>query len=294
VQKFAGFLALYSEGKDTDEEDEGGALPQLAEGEGLDLAKPLEREQKFTQPRPRFTEATLVRALEENGIGRPSTYAPIITTIQQRGYVKKDGGALKPQPLGIMVSDLLKDCFANIINPQFTAKMEEGLDEIARGEMEWAPFLKEFHDPFEVALQEAMASVPKMDEPADEACERCGKPMVIKKGRFGLFLACSGFPDCRNTKPHLLKTGVPCPKDQGDLVEKKSRKGKTFYACANYPKCEFATNLRPIPEPCPECKGLLTAFPRGGVRCTQCEFKGRRPPRRVEEDQDAEAIAAGG
>lgn len=301
VQKFAGFLALYSEGKDTDDEEETEALPQLVKGEGLDLVKPLHKEQKFTQPPPRYTEASLVKALEENGIGRPSTYAPIITTIQERGYVKKESNALKPQPLGMIVNDLLRDSFADIIDLQFTARMEEGLDEIARGEKEWTPFLKEFNDPFEAALEKANASLAKVDEPTDETCDVCSKPMVVKKGRFGLFLACSGYPECKNTKPIVVKTGVSCPECGGDLLQRKSRKGKTFYGCGNYPKCTFATNLRPIPEPCPECKGLLTAFPRGGVRCARCDYKGRRPRARdsetqteeTEESRETEAVAVG-
>ena len=291
VQKFAGFLTLYNEGKDEEEEEEG-ALPALDKGEALDFLG-LDPQQKFTQPPARYSEATLVKALEENGIGRPSTYAPTIVTIQARKYVKKEGGLLHPQNLGMLVNDLLQESFPDIIDAKFTATMEEELDEIARGEKPWVPFLKSFYAPFEKAVDTATVSLPKMNEPTDEVCDLCGKPMVIKKGRFGLFLACTGYPECKNTKPHLIKVGVKCPDDGGEIVEKKSRKGKTFYSCANYPNCKFATSLKPIPEPCPNCGGLLGAFPRGGVRCTNCEFKGRRPRAKSSEQPGEEPAPVG-
>ena len=286
VQKFAGFLLLYVEGKDTTDDDDAGILPPLEKDETLTLLG-LDPQQKFTQPPPRFTEATLVKALEEAGIGRPSTYAPIMSTITERGYVKKEAGTLKPQQLGMLVNDLLQESFPNIIDAQFTAHMEEELDEIARGEKAWVPVLEEFYSPFDKALVTATENLPKMPETTDEVCDVCGKPMVIKSGRFGLFLACSGYPECfrtnaegknvANTKPLLVKMGVKCPLDAGELVEKRARKGNVFYSCANYPNCTFAMNLKPIPEPCPNCGGLLGAFPRGGVKCTKCEYKGRRP-----------------
>lgn len=294
VQRFAGFLTLYAESLDTDEEEEDGLLPPLEQGERLDL-KELDPQQKFTQPPPRFSEASLVKALEEAGIGRPSTYAPIITTIQDRGYTKKESGSLRPETLGTIVNDLLTEGFARYIDPSFTAAMEEGLDEIARGDKDWVPYLHEFYGPFDAAVAEADETLQRKEEPSDEVCDLDGKPMVVKRGRFGLFLACTGYPDCKGTKPLQTKVGVPCPEDGGDIVQKRSRKGKTFYGCGNYPNCTFATNLRPIPEPCPECKGLLTAFPRGGTRCTKCEYKGRRP--KAEEPQEeatqAEPVAAG-
>ncbi len=291
VQKFAGFLALYQESSDTDDEDEGGALPPLEQGEALDFHN-LDLQQKFTQPPARYSEATLVKALEENGIGRPSTYAPIITTIQERGYVKKDGGALKPESLGMIVTDLLRERFSDILDMNFTAKMEEGLDEIARGEKDWVPFLRDFYSPFDVAVQSATETMERRDEPTDEVCEKCERPMVIKKGRFGLFLACSGYPECRNTRPHLTKIGVPCPEDGGEMVQRRSRKGKFFYGCANYPNCTFAMPLRPIPEPCPQCGGLLGAFQRGGVACSKCDYKGKRPRAKRDEEQEAEPVAS--
>ena len=293
VQKFAGFLALYTEGRDTEDEEESGALPPLERDEPLDFLG-LDLQQKFTQPPARYSEATLVKALEENGIGRPSTYAPIITTIQERGYVKKDGGALKPESLGMIVTDLLRERFSDILDLSFTAKLEEGLDEIARGEKDWVPFLRNFYSPFDQAVQSATESLERRDEPTDEVCEKCEHPMVIKKGRFGLFLACTGYPECRNTKPHLTKIGVPCPVDGGDMVQRRSRKGKFFYGCANYPNCTFAMPLRPIPEPCPQCGGLLGAFPRGGVACSKCDYKGKRPRAKREEQQEAEPVATAG
>jgi len=182
---------------------------------------------------------------------------------------------------------MLTQGFARYIDPSFTASMEEGLDEIARGEKEWVPFLSEFYKPFEEAVAVAEETLERKEEPSDEICDLDGKAMVVKSGRFGLFLACTGYPDCKGTKPLQVKVGVPCPEDAGEIVQKRSRKGTTFYGCANYPNCTFATNLRPIPEPCPECKGLLTAFPRGGVRCTKCEYKGKRPKAQDEDSEEA-------
>ncbi|MSQ24942.1 MAG: type I DNA topoisomerase [Dehalococcoidia bacterium] len=306
VQKNAGFLALYSEGKDTDDDEDEGALPPMQEGELLDFLG-IDPQQKFTQPPPRYTEATLVKALEENGIGRPSTYAPTIATIQERGYVSKDKGILAPQQIGRMVTDLLQQSYGEILDLGFTARMEEGLDEIARGEKPWVPFLSEFYAPFDEAVKVATLTAVKMDESAGENCELCGKPMVIKKSRFGLFMACSGYPECfrinklgkkvGNTKPIVNKVaGVKCPEDGGDLLQRRSRAGKTFYGCANYKSdgtgCKFATSLRPVVEPCPTCGSLLTAFPRGGVVCVKGDYKGRmpRPKRKDDDDSDPDEL----
>ena len=303
VQKNPGFLALYSEGKDTEEDEDEGALPPLQEGELLDFLA-LDPQQKFTQPPPRYSEATLVKAMEENGIGRPSTYAPTVATIQERGYVSKDKGVLAPQQIGRMVNDLLQQSFADILDLGFTARMEEGLDEIARGEKAWVPFLSDFYAPFDEAVKVATETAPKMDEPSGENCARvlengdvCGKPMVIKKGKFGLFMACSGYPECKTTKPIVNKVaGVVCPEDGGDLLQRRSRAGKTFYGCANYKSdgtgCKFATGLRPVVEPCPTCGGLLTAFPRGGVVCVKGDYKGRmpRPKRKDDDDSDPDEL----
>ena len=273
VIKFPGFTIIYSEGRDDAEEERGGLLPELAKGERLELLD-LFPEQHFTQPPPRYNEATLVKALEERGIGRPSTYAPILSTIQERGYVKRANGRFQPLELGFLVSDLLTEHFPDIVDLGFTAQMEEGLDQIARGEWEWVPFLQGFYDPFEKTLKTAeqrMAKVKVVDDPTDETCEQCGRPMVIKSGRYGRFLACSGYPKCKNTKPLLVKIGVKCPKCGGDIVEKKSKRKRIFYGCANYPGCKFATSNKPLPQPCPQCGDMLVV--RGkGAKCLKCEF----------------------
>ena len=387
--KFPGFTTLYSEGKDESEEDEGKKpLPKLTMSEPLSLLELLP-EQHFTQPPGRYTQATLVKALEERGIGRPSTYAPILGTIRERGYVTQESGRFHPTELGTLVNDMLKEHFPDIVNPGFTAKMEEGLDQIAQGAQEWVPFLKDFYNPFEKSLQtarEQMSKVKIPDEPTDEVCPKCGKPMVIKTGRFGKFIACTGYPQCKSTKPldgtqksaeadgkkqratksqekaqsheesttevcpecgkpmviregrygkflactgypkckntkpleesplpdeptdevcpkcgkpMVLKTGrygrfiacseypkcktskpatvkigVACPRCGGDIVELRSRKGRTFYGCSGYPECDFTSSYRPISFPCPECKGLMVARGRNTAKCTMCEFSG--------------------
>ncbi|KPJ52332.1 MAG: DNA topoisomerase I, partial [Dehalococcoidia bacterium DG_18] len=276
--KFPGFTILYSEGKDEAEDEKGKApLPDLAVGEPLELLN-LFHEQHFTQPPPRYTEATLVKALEERGIGRPSTYAPILSTIQQRGYVDRDGGRFRPMELGFLVSDILSEHFPTIVDLGFTAQMEQGLDRIAQGERQWVPFLQDFYDPFEKTLQTAMQRMERvkvMGEPTDEVCSECGRPMVIKSGRYGRFLSCSGFPQCKNTKPLLIKIGVTCPKCSGELVERRSKKGRIFYGCSGYPACDFTISDKPIPQPCPECGGLLVMRGKKMARCTKCEFGGR-------------------
>ncbi|MBE0415491.1 MAG: type I DNA topoisomerase [Dehalococcoidia bacterium] len=277
VIKFPGFTILYIEGKDEEDEAQKGALPELAEGERLKLLGLLP-EQHFTQPPPRYTEATLVKALEERGIGRPSTYAPILSIVQERGYVARDGGRFCPLELGFLVSDILCEHFPDIVDLGFTAQMEEGLDRIAQGEREWVPFLEEFYNPFEKMLQMArqkMAKVKIADEPVDETCTQCGRPMVIKSGRYGRFLSCSGYPECKNRKPLLIKIGVKCPKCGGELVVRQSRKKRTFYGCSRYPDCDFTTGDKPISQPCPECGGLLVMRGKKMVKCTSYEFSGR-------------------
>ncbi len=286
VLKFPGFRVVYMEDAENGADDEArdtGPLPELARDDPLDCLG-LTPEQHFTQPPPRYTEATLIKALEEQGIGRPSTYAPIIATIQDRNYVEKDRGRLVPTKLGFAVTDLLTAHFPDIMDVGFTARVEEGLDEIARGERQWVPMLQDFYQPFQQALEKAMKEaerVPRelIDEETDEVCEKCGRPMVIKTGRFGRFLSCSGFPECRNSRPLLNKTGVECPQCGGELVERKQRGkgGKRFYGCSNYPTCNFAVNQRPLPQPCPECGKLLVASGRSGARCTSCQYKGPVP-----------------
>jgi len=278
IIKFPGFTILYIEGSDEAEDEKGKEpLPELAKGETLKLLG-LFPEQHFTQPPPRYTEATLVKALEERGIGRPSTYAPILSTIQERGYVEKDRGRFHPMELGLLVSDILSEHFPTIVDLGFTAQMEEGLDRIAQGECQWAPFLQDFYDPFEKTLQTAkqrMERVKVVGEPTDEVCSECGRPLVIKSGRYGKFLSCSGFPECKNAKPLLIKIGVSCPQCGGELVVRQSKKGRSFYGCANYPACDFTTSDKPIPQPCPECGGLVVMRGKKMARCIKCEFVGR-------------------
>lgn len=274
--RFKGFLTVYEEARDEDavpDAGEGVILPDLAEGEMVDLVKLLP-EQHFTQPPPRYTEASLVKALEEYGIGRPSTYAPIISTIQQRGYVEKYEKRLYPTELGEIVNDLLVEYFPNVINVAFTSQMEDDLDRIARGEMDWVPVLREFYTPFSQAVAHAETHMPEVeveDQPTGELCEKCGHPMVLKFGRYGKFEACSNFPECRNTRPHLVKLGITCPDDGGELVERRTKKGRVFYGCANYPECEWSSWKKPLPQPCPNCQGLLVQKNRNWAQCTQCE-----------------------
>jgi DNA topoisomerase-1 len=274
--RFRGFLIVYEEARDEDEapdESEGKIFPPLSKGEILDLLRLLP-EQHFTKPPPRYSEATLVRTLEEYGIGRPSTYAPIISIIQIRGYVERDGSRLVPTEIGFIVNDILAKHFPNVINVDFTARMEEDLDLIASGEREWVPVLREFYGPFEEAVKEAERTMEKVDispERTGLTCEKCGHPMVVKFGRYGKFIACSNYPECRNTKSYQIKVGVACPECGGDLVEKRTRRKRTFYGCSNYPECEFATWNRPLSQPCPNCGGLLTAAGTDRAKCVMCE-----------------------
>ena len=274
LMTFPGFLALYREDKDdvTDDDDEDkNPLPPLKVGEQLTCLK-LTPEQHFTQPPARFNDATLVKMLEEQGIGRPSTYAPIMSVIQTRNYVTKESGRFKPTELGNVVSDQLTNYFPSIIDLGFTAAMEQNLDEIAKGEKEWAPVLDEFYGPFQEALSKAAEIMPrvKVEEPTDEVCELCERPMLIKTSRFGRFLACSGFPDCKGKKSLLKRTGVSCPQcNTGELVERKG-KGRAFYGCTSYPNCTFALNQAPLRQPCPSCQGIMTANGRDNAKCTTC------------------------
>ena len=289
VLKFPGFRALYMEDTDDTTEDKdadrdgSSPLPLLDEGDLLSCLA-LVPEQHFTKPPPRYSEAMLIKALEENGIGRPSTYAPIIGTIMARDYVRKDQGRFVPTKLGIAVTGLLTAHFPDIMDTGFTARVEEELDDIASGERAWTPVLKEFYGPFDKAIERAMKEaerVPRdqIDEETDEVCEKCERPMVIKSGRFGRFLSCSGFPECKNSRPLLTRIGVECPECASDLVQRKQRGkgGKTFYGCSNYPECTFAVNQRPLPQPCPDCSSLLLASGRTNARCTSCDFRGPAP-----------------
>lgn len=230
-------------------------------------------EQHFTQPLPRYSEASLVKALEENGIGRPSTYAPILTTLQQRGYVKRQTKRLSPTEIGETVNDLLVEHFPEVVDLGFTAKMEEELDEVAEGTRRWVEVVREFYVPFAEQVRRASLAIPQMKqepEVLDRPCPTCGKPLVVRFGRYGRFIGCSDFPSCRYTEPWLEKIGVRCPKDGGDLVERRTRKGRTFYGCSNYPACEFTSWKRPLATPCPACGGLLVVENRISARCTNC------------------------
>ncbi len=336
ILKFPGFMAVYVEGRDEPAGENGdgeGRLPDLSEGEVLRCLK-LDAEQKFTQPPPRFTESTLVKELEEKGIGRPSTYAQILSTLRDRGYVKMVERRFAPTDLGVLVNDLLVANFPQVMDVGFTAQMEAELDRVEEGKRDWKDLLRNFYAPFARTLEKAsqeMENVKERQEPTDIACEQCGKPMVIRWGRNGFFLACSGYPECRNTKefergtdgsirvvegektgekcPECgaelvirngrygrfvactaypgcrytspVGTGVPCPREGcgGELVEKRSRKGRTFYACNRYPECDYAQWDRPIPRECPECGNpfLVEKVSRNGVtvRCPkkECRYK---------------------
>lgn len=306
VIRFDGFMALYTEGKDELEEEEGLTLPGLKEGETLRLLS-LRPKQHFTQPPPRYTEATLVKALEEKGIGRPSTYAAILSTIQDRKYVQRIEGRFSPTELGMIVNDYLVEKFAELLDFNFTAKMENELDSIEEGKMKWVKVISDFFKPFKSHLGDAVKATddvkpkdipteimcekcglpmvirwgrhgrflactgfPKCKtarplaengengqaveqnvQPTDEKCEKCGSPMVIKTGRFGKFLACSKYPECKSARP--LSTGIKCPADGGDIVERRSKRGKLFWSCSNYPKCKFASWYKPVPKQCPKC-----------------------------------------
>jgi DNA topoisomerase-1 len=275
--KFNGFLVLYEEARDEDtapEEDaEAGLLPPLAAGDALDLLRLLP-EQHFTQPPPRYTEASLVKALEEYGIGRPSTYAPTISTVQQRGYITKEDKRLVPTDTGAIVNDLLVQHFPEIVDVNFTATMENELDQIAEGEREWVGVLREFWEPFSEQVKAAEAEMPQVNtgpEYVGRDCPQSGHPLIIRWGRYGKFIGCSDFPTCRYTEPWLEKIGVLCPKDGGEIVERKTRKGRVFYGCANYPECDFTSWKRPLAQPCPNCGGLLVVANKNFAQCTVCE-----------------------
>lgn len=279
--KFPGFRILYHEGSESPElSGDSKSLPLLVIGNPVNYRK-IEPQQHFTQPPGRYSEATLVGALEEKGIGRPSTYAAIVSTIQERGYVKRDSGRLILLPLGRVVNELITKYFGSIVDLGFTAKMEEELDEIARGQREWQEVLLGFYHPFAKKLIEATENMPRTDVPGGEDCDDCGKPMILKQNRWGrTFLSCSGFPECRNAKPLQVKMGVECPLCSGDLVQKQATRGKRrnrFFGCSSFPTCNFTVNQRPIPEPCPQCSSLLLQKGRNQSRCWECSFSGPIP-----------------
>jgi DNA topoisomerase-1 len=276
--KFPGFLVVYEEAKNedvkTEEEEENVKIPAgIAEGQKQELIR-LIPEQHFTQPPPRYSEASLVQALEEDGIGRPSTYAPTISTIQQRGYVERVEKRLVPTEVGIQVNDLMMKYFPDIIDLTFTARMEQDLDMIASGEAEWTEVMYEFYRPFAEDVKKAQAEMPVTKsgpEPTGRICPVDGGELVIRYGRFGKFVSCANFPTCRYTEPWLEKIGVRCPKDGGEIVERKTRKGRTFYGCANYPTCDFTSWKKPLVNPCPKCGGLLVIANKREAQCTNCQ-----------------------
>lgn len=273
IVKFQGYMKVYTESRDEgQEEDENRALPILSEGDGLEK-KSLTPKQHFTQPPPRYTDATLIRALEEKGIGRPSTYAPIVETIQKRGYVVKEKKQFVPTELGIVVVNLLKDYFKDIIDVEFTAAMEDKLDNVEEGDLNWTGVLKDFYWPFRNTLAKAEKEIGHVDlaqEVTDELCPNCQRNLVVKMGRYGKFLACPGFPECRYTRPLLEPTGVKCPECAGELVLRRSKKGRTFYGCEKYPECQFSVWDRPSQEKCPECGGLMVIKKYGGRETLKC------------------------
>ncbi|MFB4167509.1 type I DNA topoisomerase [Virgibacillus sp. JSM 102003] len=277
--KFKGFMKVYVEGTDDKKKDENKFLPDLKEGMVVEASE-ITPNQHFTQPPPRYTEARLVRTMEEQGIGRPSTFAPTLDTIQRRGYVSIDNKRFIPTELGGIVTDILEEFFPEIIDIDFTVKMEDDLDSIEEGKTEWVQILDTFYSGFHKRLEKAEQEMEKIeirDEPAGIDCENCGHEMVYKMGRYGKFLACSNFPECRNTKPILKEIGVKCPKcEEGNVVERKSKKKRTFYGCDRFPDCDFVSWDKPISRPCPKCESLLVekkSKKETRIQCTNCDYK---------------------
>lgn len=279
--KFPGFMKVYVEGTDDNKDsksEETNLLPDVAENSKV-FAVDIEPTQHFTQPPPRYTEARLVKTMEELGIGRPSTYAPTLDTIQKRNYVKLEDKKFVPTELGMIVLDKLLEFFDDIVDVEFTAKMEQNLDEIEEGKQNWITVVEEFYNDFKkklAAAEEEMKEIDIKDELAGEQCEKCGHEMVIKMGRFGKFMACSNFPNCRNTKPILKNIGITCPTcKKGEIVERKSKKGRVFYGCNRYPDCEFVSWDKPIARTCPKCENMLVEKKlknKKQIKCMECDY----------------------
>ncbi|MEA3309713.1 MAG: type I DNA topoisomerase [Chloroflexota bacterium] len=277
--RFPGFLVVYEEKTQTD--DNGGKqpkkrslpVPPLPVGALLDLVRLLP-EQHFTQPPPRYSDASLIQTMEKHGIGRPSTYASIISTVQRRGYVKRERRRMVPTDIGELVNDILVKHFPELITVDFTAQLERELDEIAEGQRAWPTLLHEFYGPFEKALEKADQAIPKMrqKEYVGRDCPQCGEPLLVKWGRYGKFIGCSNFPACRHTEPWVEKLGVHCPQcETGEIVIRRTKKRRrVFYGCSNWPECEFTSWKKPLPQPCPHCGGLLVEARRGVAECTVC------------------------
>jgi DNA topoisomerase-1 len=277
--KFPGFMKVYVEGSDDETTEEENFLPPLKQGDAL-KKKETEPKQHFTQPPPRYTESRLVRTLEEKGIGRPSTYAPTLETIQRRGYVALEEKKFYPTEMGELVIQLMEEFFPEILNAEFTAHMEDDLDHVEEGKEDWVKVLDSFYVSFEKRLEfaeEEMKEIEIKDEVSDEICDKCGSHFVYKMGRFGKFLACSGFPDCRNTKPIIKDTGVSCTTcESGQIVERRSKKGRIFYGCNQYPECDFVSWDKPVDKPCPTCQSMLVIKKnKKGERhkCVSCDFQ---------------------
>ncbi|WP_226087360.1 type I DNA topoisomerase [Mesobacillus sp. S13] len=277
--KFPGFMKVYVEGSDDQVEEKDKFLPDLKEGDEV-TKKDIEPKQHFTQPPPRYTEARLVRTLEEMGIGRPSTYAPTLDTIQKRGYVSLDNKRFVPTELGEVIHELMIEFFPEILDLEFTAKMEQNLDNIEDGKINWVKVIDEFYRDFEKNLEVAekeMQEIEIKDEPAGEDCDQCGSPMVFKMGRYGKFMACSNFPECRNTKAIVKEIGVKCPKcEEGNIIERKSKKRRIFYGCDRFPECDFLSWDKPLARKCPKCENMLVEkkLKKGvQVQCTECDYK---------------------
>jgi DNA topoisomerase-1 len=275
--RFPGFLIVYEEARDEDQVSEDAdnvrIPPNLEEGQRQDLLR-LIPEQHFTQPPPRFSEASLVQTLEEFGIGRPSTYAPILSTIQERGYVLRENKRLVPTETGMLVNDLLVGHFSEIVDMNFTANMEKDLDEVADGDREWVEVVRDFYHSFAPQIERAKEEMPATKaelEKVGRACPDCGNELVIRWGRYGKFISCSSFPACRYTEPWLEKIGVKCPDCGNELVERKTRKGRVFFGCSTYPECQFTSWKRPIATPCPKCGGLLVIANKREVQCIKCQ-----------------------
>ncbi len=290
--KFPGFMKIYVEGNDDGATEEEKFLPPLAVSD-IALPEAVDPKQHFTQPPPRYSEARLVRMMEEVGIGRPSTYAPTLETIQKRGYVAMEEKKFFPTELGSLVIQMMEEFFPEILDAEFTAHMEDDLDNVEDGKQDWVKVLANFYETFEKRLEVAedeMKEVEIQDEVSDEICEKCGRHLVYKLGRFGKFLACSGFPDCRNTKPIVKDIGVVCPKcEEGKIIERRSKKGRIFYGCDHYPGCDYVSWDKPTGKPCPQCSSMLVEKRnKNGVRlqCAQCDFSEEVP----EEQESLEEV----
>ncbi len=286
---FDGFTVLYEEAKD-EAEDTAAALPPLEKDMPL-RCKEVLGNQHFTQPPARYTEATLIKALEENGIGRPSTYAATISTITSREYVTRESKALKPTELGEVATQLMKDKFPKIVNVKFTAQMETNLDKVEEGNIEWQDSIRDFYTDFEKTLKDAKASMEGVklkltEEETDFICEKCGKRMIIKTGRYGKFIACPGYPECKNIKSIVIETGADCPKCGGKVIEKKSKRGRIFYGCANYPNCDFVSWNEPVNDKCPQC-GQILYRKKGKIPKLFCAAEGCGYSRNDTKEEDA-------